>query len=412
MTADLLTLSDWLLSQGVTHLAMESTGEFWKPIYNLLESAFTILVVNAQHIKNVPGRKTDVKDAEWIATLLRHGLLRGSFIPPLPQRDLRDLTRQRTTLVRERAAVINRLQKVPEWANLKLAAVASNVVGVSARAMLEAILAGQGDVTVLADLARGRMRSKRSELERALTGHVRDHHRFLLAEHLGHIDYLDEAIERFDQQIAAHIAAQVPPPPRATAADEPGVAAAPGAAVVPQALSIPAEQPPLTWDEAVALIDTVPGIARTSAELVLAEIGTDMSRFRDADQLASWARVCPGNHESAGRRYSGATGKGNLWLKSGLVQAAHAAVKQKDTYLAAVYRRLVVRRGVKRAIIAVAHRRVIAIYHILSKREPYRELGGNYLDARSKERLVNRMCHRIEALGYSVSLEPTRSAAA
>jgi transposase len=349
---------------------------------------------------------------EWIATLLRHGLLRGSFIPPLPQRDLRDLTRQRTTLVRERAAVINRLQKVLEWANLKLAAVASNVVGVSARTMLEAIVGGQADVTVLADLARGRMRSKRSELERALRGHVRDHHRFLLAEHLGHIDYLDEAIERFDQQIVTHIAAQVPPPPAATDADERAGEASPAAAAVPEALASPAEQPALSWDEAVALIDTVPGIARTSAELVLAEIGTDMSRFRDADQLASWARVCPGNHESAGRRYSGATGKGNLWLKSGLVQAAHAAVKQKDTYFAAVYRRLVPRRGVKRAIIAVAHRMVIAIYHILSKREPYRELGGNYLNERSKERLVNRMCHRIEAMGYTVSLEPTRSAAA
>jgi transposase len=411
MTADLLALSDWLLSQGVTHLAMESTGEFWKPIYNLLEAAFTILVVNAQHIKNVPGRKTDVKDAEWIATLLRHGLLRGSFIPPLPQRDLRDLTRQRTTLVRERAAVINRLQKVLEWANLKLAAVASNVVGVSARAMLEAIVAGQGDVTALADLARGRMRSKRAELERALTGHVRDHHRFLLVEHLGHIDYLDDAIDRFDQQIAAHIAAQVAPTPLGTDADERAGEVGPGAAV-PEALPSPTQQPPLSWDEAVALIDTVPGIARTSAELVLAEIGSDMTRFRDADQLASWARVCPGNHESAGRRYSGATGKGNLWLKSGLVQAAHAAVKQKDTDLAAVYRRLVARRGVKRAIIAVAHRMVIAIYHILSKREPYRELGGNYLNERSKERLVNRMCHRIEAMGYTVSLEPTRRAAA
>src|ERR687884_150079 len=205
MTADLLALSDWLTSLEISHVALESTGEFWKPLYNLLEGSFTILVVNAQHMHNVPGRKTDVKDADWIADLLAHGLLRASFIPPEPQRDLRDLTRQRTILVRERAEMVLRLQKVLEWANLKLASVATDIVGVSARAMLEAIVDGQSDVSALAELARGRMRSKRAELERALAGRVRDHHRFMLAQHLLHLDVLDEQIADFDAQVTAHI---------------------------------------------------------------------------------------------------------------------------------------------------------------------------------------------------------------
>ena len=273
MTQDLLALADWLITQGVTHVAMESTGEYWKPVYNLLEASFTVLVVNAQHIKTVPGRKTDVKDAEWIADLLRHGLLKGSFIPPLPQRDLRDLTRQRTNLVQDRARVVNQLQKVLEWANLKLASVVTDVMGVSARAMLAAIVGGVEEEGILAELAQGRLRAKQAELERALVGHVREHHRFLLARHLSHIDFLEEQIADFDRQIAAAIERQsVPPAPPeplpATAEEQDGAPLADGAGAVP-------------WEEAVELLDTAPGIGRTIAEMIIAEVGTDISIFRE-----------------------------------------------------------------------------------------------------------------------------------
>jgi transposase len=395
MTADLLALSDWLTGNAITHVAMESTGEFWKPVYNLLEGAFTVLVVNAQHIKNVPGRKTDVKDAQWIADLLRHGLVRGSFIPPLPQRDLRDLTRQRTNLVQERATVTRRLQKVLEWANVKLAAVATDVTGVSARRMLTAIIAGEGDGAELADLAKGRLRSKRAELERALTGRVRDHHRFLLAQHLTHLDFLEEQLALFDTQIAAHLRA-----------------AGPAAATAPSAVGEGTEGEPLAWEEAVALLDTIPGVGRAVAELIIAEIGTDMRRFPSSAHLASWAKLCPGNHERAGKRSSGATGHGNRWLRSGLVQAAHAAVKVKGTTLAAAYRRLVARRGVKKAIIAIAHRLVTAIYYLLLRHEPYREPSPSIVDARRKAVQVHRMQRRIEQLGFEVILQPLAAPAA
>src|SRR5919202_593813 len=257
MTQDLLALSDWLTSLAITHVAMESTGEFWKPLYNLLEGSFTILVVNAHHMHNVPGRKTDVKDAEWIADLLAHGLLRGSFIPPEPQRDLRDLTRQRTILVRERAEVVQRLQKVLEWANLKLAAVATDVAGRSARAMLEAIVDGQSDVTALAELARGRMRSKRAELERALDGRVRAHHRFMIAKHLIHIDFLDEQIADFDTQIAAHIQLQPPLPPAPAGAGTLRAETVPASG--PHTPEVPAADVPLTWEAAIAIWDGIPG---------------------------------------------------------------------------------------------------------------------------------------------------------
>lgn len=257
----------------------------------VVEGAFTVLVVNAQHIRNVPGRKTDVKDAQWIADLLRHGLVRGSFIPPLPQRDLRDLTRQRTNLVQERATVTRRLQKVLEWANLKLAAVVTDVTGVSARQMLAAIIAGEGEVATLAELAKGRLRSKRAELERALTGRVRDHHRFLLAQHLAHLDFLEEELALFDAQIVAHLQT-----------DEQTPAPAPATGVDAMAL------PPLGWEEAIALLDTIPGVGRGVAELIVAEIGTDMRRFPSSAHLASWAKLCPGNHESAGKRASGPPG--------------------------------------------------------------------------------------------------------
>lgn len=403
MTADLLALSDWLLSFGVTHVAMESTGEFWKPVYNLLEGNFELLVVNAKHIKNVPGRKTDVKDAEWIADLLRHGLLRGSFIPPQVQRDLRDLTRQRTNLVQDRATVVNRLQKVCEWSNIKLSAVATDITGVSARAMLEAILAGRTAPETLAELAKGRLRSKRSELERALNGVVRDHHRFMLAQHLAQIDFLDEQIELFDTQIVLHMTQTAPdntqePPTQLTTSMD--TAAEPSLTITP----------PLAWEEAVVLLDTIPGVSRRTAQLLLAEIGTDMSRFPSAAHLASWAKVSPGNNESAGKRYSGAIGQGNRWLRTGLVQAAWAAIKVKRSYLSSLFHRLKGRRGAKRAIVAVAHHMLTAIYHMLSNHEPYQDLGATYFDERNTTNLIKRTVKRFTQLGYQVSIEPMQSA--
>lgn len=392
MTADLLAMSDWLTSKQITHIAVESTGEFWKPIYNLLEGHFEILVVNAKHVKNVPGRKTDVKDAEWLADLLRHGLLRGSFIPPQPQRDLRDLTRQRTNLVQDRVTVVNRLHKVLEWANIKLTSVATDVTGVSARAMLEALLQGQVDAPVLAELARGRMRHKVPELERALAGRVREHHRFLIANHLAQIDFLDEQIAFFDAEIAKRIE---PPAPSQGRPDEPDPP--------PDASGSAAS---LSWETAVTLLDTIPGIGRRAAEQILAEIGPDMRRFPTEAHIASWARLAPGNNESAGKRYSGRTGHGNRFLRACLVQAAHAAVRVKDSYFKAFYYRLAGRRGVKRAIVAVAHRILIAAYHMLSRHEPFRELGATYLDERNRTRVVTGATRRLEQLGYRVTLEP------
>ena len=398
MTADLLALSDWLGTKGVTHVAMESTGEFWKPIYNILEGNFELLVVNARHIKNVPGRKTDVKDAEWIAELLRHGLLRGSFIPPQNQRDLRDLTRQRTNLVQDRATVVNRLQKVLEWANLKLSAVATDITGVSARAMLEAILAGKTAPETLAELAKGRLRNKRSELERALHGHVRDHHRFLLAEHLAQLDFLDEQIVRFDAEIIRHM---TPPVASSDAGAVPTDTSTDAPTDAPDATA-----PLLTWAEAVELLDTIPGVNQRTAELLLAEIGVDMSRFPSAAHLVSWAKVSPGNNESAGKRLSGATGHGNRWLRTGIIQAAWAAIKVKKSYLSSFYHRLAGRRGAKRAIFAVAHRMLTAVYHMLTKRETYHDLGATYLDERDKTNLIKRTVKRFAQLGYQINIEP------
>jgi transposase len=353
---------------------------------------------------NVPGRKTDVKDAEWLADLLAHGLLRGSFIPPEPQRDLRDLTRQRTILVRERAAVVVRLQKVLEWANLKLASVATDVTGRSARAMLEAIVDGQSDVTALADLARGRMRSKRAELERALDGRVRDHHRFMLAKHLIHIDFLDEQLADFDAQIAAHIQVQPPLPP-APPMGEPDAAA-------PSPADAPGGAEPLTWEAAIQIWDGIPGIGRRVAEQLVAELGVDMSQFPSAAHAASWAKLSPGNNVSAGKRSSSRIGKGNQWLRSTLIQAAHAAVKVKDSYLAAFYHRLVGRRGVKKAIVAVAHKILTIAYTLLRKRELYRERGAAALDERRKDQVLRRLQQRFAQLGYKVHLEPIMAMAA
>jgi transposase len=410
MTADLLQLGDWLIQHEITHVAMESTGEYWKPLYNLLEASFTVLVVNAQHIKTVPGRKTDVKDAEWIADLLRHGLLQGSFIPPEPQRDLRDLTRQRTLLVQERVRVINRLQKALEWANLKLASVVTDIMGASARAMLTALIDGQSDVQELADLAKGRLREKRADLERALTGQVRDHHRFLLTQHLAHIDFLDAQIATFDQQIADQIAADTPDHP-----DEPAQPAADRTDTVHPPLDTPTDAAPttnLTWADAVEIWDSLPGIGRRVAEELVAEIGTDLHRFASARHLARWARLAPGNYESAGKQATGRTGKGSRWLKSVLVQAARAAVRVKGSAITAWYRRVAARRGGKKAIVAVAHKLLTLGYTLLQKREHYQERGPTAVDTDASLQQVQRMRRKMEQMGYTVHLEPRAAPAA
>ncbi len=370
MTADLLVLSDWLQSLGCTHVAMESTGDYWKPVFNLLEATVEVLLVNAQHVKAVPGRKTDIKDAEWLAELLQHGLLRASFIPPVAQRELRDLTRYRNTFIRERATLVNRVQKVLEDANIKLGSVASNVMGVSGRAMLEALIAGDTNPERLADLAKGRLREKREQLIKALEGRVKPHHRFVLTELLCQIDSLDETIARFGEQIQQQM-----------------------------------RQADLPFESVACLLDTIPGIARQAAEGIVAEMGVDMNRFPSAHDLASWAGVAPGNHESAGKRYSGKTRKGNRTLTTLLVQVAHAAAHTKNTYLAAQYRRLAARRGKKRAILAVAHSILVMAYHMIRNNEPYREAGADYFDQLRPTDTANRLKKRLEALGYQVTLE-------
>ncbi len=367
-TSELLQLSDWLTAGECTHVAMESTGEFWKPVWNILEGSFELLLVNAQHLKRVPGRKTDVQDAEWLADLLQHGLVRASFVPPLEQRDWRDLTRQRTQLVRDRVSVINRIQKVLEGANLKLSSVVSNVVGVSSRAILAELVADQFQPAQLRDLVRGRLHAKLPELEQALQGRVRAHHRFLLAQHLAHLDFLEEQIDTYSQEI--------------------------------ERLTRP-------FDELVALLDTIPGVSRTTAELLLAEVGADLSRFASAEQLASWAGLAPGNNESAGKRRSGKTRKGSQWLRAGLVQAAQAAARTKATYLSAQYHRLAGKRGRKRALVAVAHSILVMAYHVMQRRQPYQELGGNYFDERKQAHTVNRLTRRLQKLGYTVLRQAT-----
>ena len=366
MTADLLALSDWLMGHGVTHAAMESTGEYWKPPFNILESNFEVVLVNAQHVKAVPGRKTDINDAEWLADLLRHGLLRASFIPPVGQREMREMTRHRSNFVRERATLVNRVQKVLESANIKLASVASDVMGVSGRAMLAALIEGHASPAEMADLAKGRLREKREQLVKALEGRVKPHHRFILTELLCQIDNLEEAVSHFDEQI--------------------------------QLLCVP-------FEAAIALLDTIPGVARQTAEIIVSEIGIDMSRFPSAAHLAAWAGVAPGNNESAGKRRSGKTRKGNHALGVALNQAAHGASHTKSTYLSAQYHRLAGRRGKKRAIMAVAHSILVIAYHLIKRQEPYRELGGDYFDQRRPEATAKRLVKRLQQLGYEVVIQ-------
>jgi transposase len=365
-TRELRALADWLAAQGVTHVAMESTGVFWRPVYNVLDGrGLTLLVVNAQHIKAVPGRKTDVKDAAWIADLLRHGLLRGSHIPDRAQREQQELVRYRTRLLQERAQVVQRIQQVLEGANIKLSAIVADVVGVSGRAMLDALLAGTEDAEALAALARGRLRAKRAALTEALEGSVGPTQRVLLDSHLRHLDFLDGEIARLSEEIAERFR---------------------------------------PFEAALERLDTIPGIGRRAAERILAEIGADVSDFPTAGHLASWAGLCPGNHQSAGKRLSGRTRHGNTWLKAALVEAAWGAVHTRDSYLAALYHRLAGRRGAKRAIVAVAHALVVIVYHLLRDGTAYRELGGNYFDERDRQATVRRAVRRLERLGYQVTL--------
>jgi transposase len=368
MTCDLLTLADCLNEVGVTHAAMEATGVYWKPVWNVLEGRIAeILLVNAQHVKAVPGRKTDQKDAEWLAELLRHGLLRSSFIPPAPIRELRDLTRLRVSVVEDINRVTCRIQKVLEDANIKLASVASDTVGTSGRAMLDAIVAGQTNPEELAQMSRGKLRRRIPELRTALHGKVTDHHRFLLRQLLEWLRFLEVQLKDMDAEIADR----------------------------------------LTQDaEQISRLCTIPGVDRITASGLVAEIGLDMTRFPSAHHLASWAGLCPGNRESAGKRLSGATRKGSPALRRCLSQAAWAVAKTKNNYLSALFHRITARRGKKRAVIAVAHAILIAAYYILKRRESYRELGGDHFDRLNVAKTQRALVRRLERLGNTVILAP------
>jgi len=368
MTEDLMNLVDWLKQKRCTIVAMESTASFWKPIYNLLElEDIQALVVNAKHMKNVPGRKTDVKDAEWIAGLLRHGLLQGSYIPSRDQRELRELIRYRRSLIDERAREVNRVQKVLEGANIKLSSVASDVLGKSGRAMIEAMIAGEEDPEILSELAQRRMKNKKEDLKRALQGLIGAHQKMMLETQLRHVDFLDEEIKRLDAEVKARM---------------------------------------LPFEEDLELLDTIPGVGRRTAEQILAETGTDVgNQFGSAARICSWAGLSPGNNESAGKRKSGRTRKGNKKLRSALVEAARAAARTKNTYLSSQYHRIAARRGANRAAVAVAHSILTIVYHILTRKQPYLELGATYYEERKRDTVMKQSIKRLESLGYKVTVE-------
>lgn len=366
-TRELVSLRTWLLAEGCTHAAMESTGVYWKPIYAVLEGVLEIVVANAQHVKKVPGRKTDVKDAEWLADLLCHGLLRPSFVPPKPIRELRDLVRYRRKLVQSQAAERNRLLKVLEGANIKLASVATDVFGLSGRLMLRALIEGKASPPEIAVLAKGKLRNKIPELELALEGNIQEHHRFLLELQLQRLEAAERDLATLEQRIQQKLE------PYATQ---------------------------------LQLLDEIPGVDWTVAAVIIAELGIDMTVFQTVSQLVSWAGVCPGNNESAGKRKSSHITKGNVFLKAALVEAANAAARAKGTYLRDKFYRLKARRGYKRAAVAVAHKILVAVYHILSQNVSYEELGDLYLDKLNKHHLTRNLVHRLERLGFQVTLQP------
>ncbi len=368
MTADLIELRGWLGELKVTQVAMESTGVYWQPVYNLLEGYFKVSVVNAQHIKKVPGRKTDMKDAEWIAQLLQCGLLRASFVPDRQQRELRDLTRHLTKLVQQRNAVDNRIQKVLETANIKLGSVASDVLGVSGRKMIEGLLAGENDVTALADLARRQLRGKIPELQRALEGELTDHHRFLLQQLLEQYDFLEKEIIGVSERLGA-----IAPP---------------------------------SFRGAVEQLDAIAGVGERGARALLAETGTDMSRFPTHKHFTSWAGQCPGNHESAGKRRSGKTPAANRHIDAVLTEMAHAAVRTKNSYFKAQYHRLAGRRGKKRAIGAVKHSLLVTVYYMLRDNKPYNDLGADYFDKLNPQQRIRYHVRKLQELGQEVELSP------
>jgi len=367
MTRDILMMADWMAAQGVTPVALESTGVYWKPIYNLLEGRFTVLLVNARHLKQVPGRKSDIRDCQWIAQLLQHGLLQGSFIPPRPQRELRDLTRHRTQLVEEKTRTSNRIEKVLEDANIKLGSVASEVMGVSGRAMIQALLEGEKDSAEIADLARRSLRGKIPELQKALEGHLTEHHRFLLRllwKELTQQEALIAELEAKIQELTRGFAPQI------------------------------------------ERLDGVPGVDRRVAEVVLAELGSDMNPFPTHRHLSAWAGMCPGNEESAGKRRKRRITPGNRWLKRTLVQAAWAATHTKNSYLASQYRRLAGRRGKKRALVAVGHSILVILYYLLKDGRHYADLGNDFFDRLEPQRLTRYYVNRLQRLGHKVTLEP------
>ena len=367
VTAELLGLADWLKQHGVTHVAMEATGVYWRPVWAVLEGQFELLLVNPHHVKAMPGRKTDAKDCEWLADLLQHGLVRGSFVPPTEIQDLRDLTRYRVELTQSQNRVSNRIQKVLEQANIKLSSVASDTLGVSGQLMIEAIIAGEDNAERLADLAKRKLRQRIPDLEIALSGRVRDHHRFLLKEHLDEWKALSSRIRRIEEEIDRRI---------------------------------------VPFEHAVTLWQTIPGINRVTACALVAEIGVNMDQFPSAQHLASWAGVCPGHNESAGKRMSGTIRDGNRWLRRALCQASWAASRKKNCYLSAQFKRIAARRGVKRALIALAHAILIIVYMMLKTSKSYHELGGDYLEQINKEQLQNYLVRRLQRLGLTVSVQP------
>lgn len=369
MTDDLLALADWLAARQVSHVAMESTGSYWKPVWNILEGSFELVLVNPVHLKAFNRDKTDKKDCAWLADLLRHGLLKGSFVPDKRQRELRELLRYRTSLVEERATEVNRLQKVLEGANIKLASVASDVMGVSGRQMLAALISGEQTPADMADLAKGKLREKIPQLERALVGDFGQHQRVMIAELLAHIDYLDEVVERLSQEVSQRL--------------DPFEA------------------------ELAERLDAIPGIGRAVAEVIIAEVGRDVSRFETANHLTSWAGVCPGNRESAGKRKSGKSRKGNQALRRALVQAAHGASKKAGSYLQAQYRRLVPRLGKKKTYLALARQLLVIVYHLLNSPDSlFQEKGAHYLHQEQAERAKEHHLRKLRALGFVVNLEP------